>query len=266
MLMSYMAWCFHRSLRLGGPVVRATHEMNIKLSRWQNFSEYWSFRNGLPVEEFTLLAETLPVGGGGAIAVDCGANVGLFTLALVGLGFARVHAFEPYTPTFERLRDNVYANSYQDNVILNNLAIGESVCTVNFEVDEKSPATNHACTGTVGEGKKAVEVPVTTLDEYCILHRISRISFLKVDVEGMEPAVLRGAADLLHDQAISAILCEVCPANLRQVGSSIEDLYNSFSKHGYSAFSVEPPHRAYLADDLAKMSLKNVLICPTQSV
>jgi hypothetical protein len=72
------------------------------------------------------------------------------------------------------------------------------------------------------------------LDDFCRDQGIDRIGFLKIDVEGADVCVLRGARDLLRRQAIELMLIEVDPDNLRESGDSLEDLASLIAEKGYA--------------------------------
>ena len=69
-----------------------------------------------------------------------------------------------------------------------------------------------------------VEVAVTTLDEYAAAKGITRVDVLKVDIEGGEPAALRGAGQLLAERRLTTIVCEMNDVHLKRVGSSREEM------------------------------------------
>jgi len=73
-----------------------------------------------------------------------------------------------------------------------------------FKVDPKSPSTNRLSLG--GRGVASIHVPSTTLDDFCHTRNLDRVDLVKVDVEGAEPLVLRGARQKLKERAISALL------------------------------------------------------------
>jgi FkbM family methyltransferase len=173
----------------------------------------------------------------GMTAVDVGANIGAHTLTMadcVGASGA-VHCFEP-TPVFETLRHNVSRNGFGSRVILNNCAVGAAegvakfgVCKPGYELftSRGVPLADDCSTG------ESVEYPMTTLDAYARKAGLERIEFLKVDVEGGEVDVFRGASGLLRAGAIDCILFEVADACLRSTGSSAAALLHSMREAGY---------------------------------
>lgn len=76
-------------------------------------------------------------------------------------------------------------------------------------------------------------MPAITLDEYFRSRGIESASFVKVDVKGAEPLVQRGAESLLQAHRIGALLIEVCPGNLKDMGFRVSDIVAPLSWHGY---------------------------------
>jgi hypothetical protein len=108
-------------------------------------------------------------------------------------------------------------------------------------------------------------VAATSLDAYCETFDVDRVDFLKVDVEGMEPQVLKGAKRMLSQKRISAALMELCPRNLTDVGSSSASLYEEIMNAGYR------PHRLAASGmagellslrDMERASLENIVLLP----
>lgn len=166
----------------------------------------------------------------GMVAVDVGANIGVHTLTLaecVGPDGA-VHSFEP-TQVFETLRYSVRQNGFDGRVRLNHCAVGAEeghlrllACKPGYELftSEGVPLVPEVATG------QYVEYPMTALDAYARQQGLSRIDFLKVDVEGAEDLVLAGTRDLLSRSAVGCILFElneVCMSrNGRSAGAFLE--------------------------------------------
>lgn len=129
----------------------------------------------------------------GDVALDIGANIGVHTLALARLvgrsGF--VLAFEPQRLVFQTLCANVALNSL-DNVHCVNAAVSDSIGTLNlFDANPDVPNNFGGVelailAGTTG----APRVSQLTLDDYL---EVASLRLMKIDVEGMESAVVRGA-------------------------------------------------------------------------
>ena len=126
---------------------------------------------------------------------DVGANVGAITLALAKYGGpdARVHAFEPGPPNLQRLRANLELNP--------DLAARVEVIPAGVG-DEPGELRWGAAPGNPGNALLGAEgthvVPVVTLDGFVRERGIQRLDFIKIDVEGMELAVMKGARQTLQ--------------------------------------------------------------------
>lgn len=114
-------------------------------------------------------------------AVDVGAHVGNHTLWLAAVCGLRVHAFEPNHT--EALRVNVALNDLDDQVIVHDCALGAEPTTAQWSGKDRL---------STGAGP----VPVLPLDGF----HLEDVSVIKVDVEDMEPEVLRGAEATIRDQ------------------------------------------------------------------
>jgi len=238
------------------------------LAGWSSFSECWSFHDGLPGREFLFLERIARSAAQPPLALDVGANIGLFTLELALLGF-RVHAFEPVPSTFERLRANVRSNRIPaERLQLNCAAVGDFEGTVGFAVDERSASTSHAVLGP-GAADSLVHVPCTTLDTYCSANDIGFVDLLKIDVEGLELHVLRGARRMLSGGAVGAVLLEVCPGNLARVGVTPADLGDLLARSGYTIHALLTDGSAgpcLTTSDLQSIDLANLIAVRTAAL
>jgi FkbM family methyltransferase len=113
-------------------------------------------------------------------AVDVGAHVGFWTMQMAAR-FGTVHAFEPVPQFAECWRANVA----DKNALLYNCALGASHGMVAMRVDPADSGGTH-----VTEGSTTRILP---LDDYLL----SGVGFIKIDCEGFELEVLKGAADTL---------------------------------------------------------------------
>lgn len=182
----------------------------------------------------------------GDIAVDVGANVGIFTLIAahaVGAG-GQVHAFEPVPANFERLAENVSRNALS-NVVLNQVAAGAAAGETRLGLEPGTDLTSgKAMSGffTVGSPLRAVTVPVVSLDGYTGDRLPGRqIRFIKIDVEGFEPEVLRGMRTLLSTHRVDVVMLEVSVYALSRVGARIADVVDQLLEPGYRLYRVDLP-------------------------
>lgn len=130
----------------------------------------------------------------GDTCLDIGANAGAVTLYLakrVGKT-GRVVSFEPGPVFFERLSHNVKLNpDFKDRVELFNLGVSDKPGVLKWFEDPNFPGNAYLL------GQSGIEVGVVTLDE-AVLPKLTKLNFVKIDVEGMEPEVLRGARLLIE--------------------------------------------------------------------
>jgi FkbM family methyltransferase len=79
---------------------------------------------------------------------------------------------------------------------------------------------------------RMIDVRSMRLDDFCKDQCSERIGFLKVDVEGAEVCVMKGAENLLRNRAVELIWIEVEPDNLCEMGDSIDDLADGMKNLG----------------------------------
>ena len=77
------------------------------------------------------------------------------------------------------------------------------------------------------------EVTVETLDHYTMMNNIQHIDFMKIDTEGAERDIFRGAAKLLSTKAIQHVMFEVNETCLGNCGTSSKDLVADAKRAGF---------------------------------
>lgn len=173
----------------------------------------------------------------GDTVVDVGANIGWFTLHLaeqVG-STGSVLAFEPAPRTVARLLQHVRRNNLRQVEVIP-LALGEKA----EGPRQMRIQSSYRLDGT--DGSEEAEVAITTLDDYLQNHPVSSLRFIKIDTDGMEIAVLRGAEATLGRYRPS-LLFEVGSDALPQSGLTSNALLGMLQGQGYRflrAGSLEP--------------------------
>jgi FkbM family methyltransferase len=171
---------------------------------------------------------------------DVGANEGQSAREFLHLfPGARIFCFEPTPATFGQLRS--FADT-QPLVTPVNKALGESPGTAAFNENAfhqtnsllaASPQSADHLGPQVVERLKTIEVEMTTLDGFCREASVNRIDLLKIDVQGYELSVLKGAGELLAGRKIGCVTLEVNFVPLYVNQASFQDLVALFSSHRY---------------------------------
>jgi len=166
---------------------------------------------------------------------DIGANAGSYSLLACGVAGARGYSFEPVPTTYRKLLLNLAVNDLLDRVKPLNQGVSAERGILRFtsELD----CTNHV----LADGETdadVIEVPVASLDE-----SIEHVpSLIKIDVEGYETMVLRGAAKTLADPRLNSILIELNGAGDRY-GFSEDAIAESLRALGFGAYAYDPMQR-----------------------
>jgi FkbM family methyltransferase len=182
--------------------------------------------------------------------VDVGAHIGFYvSLALRAIGpSGRVIAFEPLAENFDKLSASVreVADRYP-NVELHRVAVGSVAgnATLFAPADEWEHQSYRASLVAAGSRAPSGDVPVVSLDD--ALGRLS-CRLLKIDVEGYEIEVLRGAASFLSDGLPEAIVIELNPPALEAAGRSTAELVALLSGYGYARHAAVAGGRLGPAD------------------
>jgi FkbM family methyltransferase len=252
-LFRYHAWSERRrearELReaLAGaiPILKDDHGVRFVLYPWDQPQALQFIHRNFDTADFRAISQLVQPGD---ITFDVGANVGEYSVLLsrrCGDG-GRVWAFEPVPDTYWRLRETLALNRC-GNVTPVQAVVGDKAGTVRMNLFEPQ----YSAWNTLGkpemvtpEGKrvspgKVVDVPSRTLDEFCHSEKIDKINFLKVDVEGFEEAVFRGAAELLRERRIDFVCFEISQAPLKGANATSRSIFETLRTFGYSAYSFD---------------------------
>lgn len=179
--------------------------------------------------------ELMRIASRGINVIDIGANIGYFTVMaskLIGPD-KRVFAFEPQARIVERLRGNVALNP-SGNVEIFPMALSDKTGTIVFnlpQVGKESFGSIHA-NGRF-EVMKTVEVETQRLDDVWAKLGNPEIGLIKVDAEGAELSILRGAEKLLTSPARPQIIFEANEENCKPFGHCVFDLLQYVHSLGY---------------------------------
>jgi FkbM family methyltransferase len=146
----------------------------------------------------------------GDTVLDIGANIGMVTVhmaSLVGRSGV-VHAFEP-NPTLVGFLRRTLDRNCLPQVKLHEFALGPAESSLELRVPRSNAGEGSLVRNIDAKDCLSVQVRVQTLDDVGKQQDIKRVSLLKIDVEGFEASVFRGALSFLERVRPEAILFEV---------------------------------------------------------
>lgn len=183
--------------------------------RWNGFAIGFKGKHGLTHPEEAFLQCFLPKLTRGPV-FDVGANHGSYTRYIHTLRpDLKVVAFEPHPRTYALLAERLSDPA----ITLVNMALSDRAGIVklyDFANDDGSTQASLSQGAVALFDGNTVEhiVQCTTLDAYALEHDVGHIAFLKVNTEGFDINVLRGARRMLTERRIGAIQFEFIPANV----------------------------------------------------
>lgn len=187
----------------------------------------------------SLVQQGLTKAGRDAVVLDVGAHFGEWTLALLrqaGRHDLQIHCFEPSVHTFLRLRD---ATRPWPRVQCHQMALGDEPGEAHLNVVHAGAGSNSLLPTASNTPTEREAVRVDTVDRFCTRTNIASLALLKVDAEGFDLRVMRGAAGMLSAGSIAMVQFEY---NHRWVHdrSFLKDAFDLFLPLGYSIGKITP--------------------------
>ena len=179
--------------------------------------------------------------------VDIGAHMGTYSV-LLAERCQQVIAFEASKKTYQCLQESVVANQLEEKIEVYNVALGEEAGRMTLRaVSEDGGCSSllpQAIEATRMEVYSQEEVTVVTLDSFA---HLQQVDFIKIDVEGWELEVLKGASYTLYRNHYPRILFEAWPDDWYK--PKREALIRYLELLGYKVYPVAGVKNMYLASD-----------------
>lgn len=204
------------------------------------------------LQEFQDMAYLLHSTSPADLFVDIGANVGSYTLLACAARGARGICFEPVPLTFKRLQDNLRLNNLETRATAMNIGLADKPGELMFTTGEN--CMNHAVAP--GESTEHVtKVEVRTLDEVLAGQAPSVI---KMDVEGFETLVIRGARATLENPALHSVIMELNGSGARY-GFDEAAILATMKQYGFETFRYAPFTREITLVEVGHLHDENTL-------
>lgn len=196
----------------------------------------WTLNENLSVDATYWLDVVEPLLTKDDVVFDIGTNIGT-----IANWFAtrthHVHGFEPHPDNLKMTNEQIQLRK-TTNITLSQLALGSEPGTLQLHV--KSFHGHHSLGDTSATPTvEKIDVEVDTVDRYCTANGIERIDFLKIDVEGFEEEVLKGATRMLEKQQVRLVLFELRQTILASIGKNGKDIFAPLLEQGYTVFTLD---------------------------
>jgi FkbM family methyltransferase len=228
---------FRVNCLLGRPTTLRFRKWNVRMTfppRWKGIGKvYFAFREYYEPELLYLDKVLSP----GKTFVDVGANFGIYTLiasALVG-NAGRVIAFEPSVQSFPVLQRNITLNGLTNITAFRVALCDKRGAACLYHADDPVSHSLGKDPSWTNEGE---EVTTEILDHLIEQGEIQRVDVIKLDVEGAEELVLRGARKVLSLMR-PVVIFEVHPAASARLGLSSYGASNLLKELGYELTVVD---------------------------
>lgn len=219
-----------------------THDVHIeglppfKINLDTNFYADWvlfSYLSGNRAPEPEVVDLIRRVVKPGDVVIDGGANVGFYSMLMASLvgDMGRVVAFEPAPPNIDKFRLNREANRF-NSVALYTDALWSEVAQMDFWLGKD---TGQSALWSTVDSYEKISVRALPLDSIASV-LAAGVKLLKLDVEGAEEKVLRGAHEMLGKGLIEYIACELNPIALAQLDSDQDGLRSYMRYWVYETF------------------------------
>ena len=187
------------------------------------------------------------------VIFDVGANTGqsIIRFSRIFPDNPTIHSFEPITKLADRMKQEFSGHA---NITVNNFALGAQKKKETFfqamkpdcsSFNKIDPDSSWAKEKGRRHGVdvndftvKEIEAEIQSLDSYVEEHRIERINLLKIDTQGYEDEVLKGAVDSLNDQKVDVIEAELIVGNAYEKRLSFNEIENLVYPYGYRFFGI----------------------------
>lgn len=175
----------------------------------------------------------------GMTVIDIGAHIGLLSTIIaqkVGAS-GRVFSFEPTPSTFQLLQKTIAINGNQKIITPFNKAVSDKSGTTTFYITDKPAHNSNSLANTKRENVKefGIDVKLVSVDDFASENKLSKIDLIKIDAEGAELSVLKGAEKIITAFR-PKILLALHPLSIISFGDSLPEIWDFVTGKGYKVY------------------------------
>lgn len=196
---------------------------------------YWFRGKKVDMHSMNLFQELIAAND---TVIEAGAHIGLMTQLFSKLAGkdGLVYTFEPGINNLTYLRKNISLCSFP-NIVLIEKAVSNQNGTAVFYIENYTGQNNSLIPDHIGinaynknttdKNKAVLEVETVTLDSFCSENNISKVDFIKVDIEGAEIMAIGGMIEMLRKYK---------PSFMFEVTQNSKEIFDNLKKSGYILF------------------------------
>ena len=191
------------------------------------------YKDGYESENFEYYRQTIKKDDH---VIDIGGHIGLQAVVFSKLASnGKVYVFEPAPNTYAIITKTIKINDLHDRITVFKEAVSDKRGVTSFFINDTPLADNANSLVQHRLDKKLVEVkvPLISIDEFIAENKISKIDFIKVDAEGAELDVLKGAVKCFADFKPKMTL-GLHPSPIKQKGDSLAEIFDLLKNYNYS--------------------------------
>lgn len=162
--------------------------LKFRVHPWDNVVES-KMLFGSKLRDWAEIRQLGKFAGNGGVFLDIGANMGYYSLMAAHQGAGKVVAFEPNPAMYSRLQFNIEANGLENRITALPIALGDQTATTTMIVSDRDMGGSHIGAHDDGSGTP-IDVQMKPLADVLAERGIAHVDAMKIDVEGMEDAVL----------------------------------------------------------------------------
>ncbi|NER08076.1 MAG: class I SAM-dependent methyltransferase, partial [Okeania sp. SIO3C4] len=258
----YIYWAMIQ--RKNSSTITSENSTKIINIQWQSNSEQQEIKLSLDSHKFTqkLMLDSLQKGRAyeseifqlipkflqnGDCFIDIGAHIGYYSVLaakIVGIE-GKVFAFEPELSNYQKILENISLNNL-NNISLFNLAVGSETKQTQLFFNQDNDG-GHALWD-VGKhpfnqkslGNQTMQnIQQSTLDDILVRQKdIGQIKMIKIDTEGAELDVIKGAVNTFSQYNVPYIICEINRFGLQQMGTNEKELREFMDSLKYETYLI----------------------------
>lgn len=200
-------------------------KFKLDMSEWMEWVLYF----GIDAEKKNSLYQLVQQG---SIIIDAGSNFGETLLMFAKLTGPQGSAvgFEPVPYVYEKCIQNISLNSFTNCKVEN-----KGLSNVNELLSINDPENNNSGGIFLTRNNSGPKVNAVRLDDYAVENNLNKIDLIKIDVEGFEFNVLKGAAGILK-KFKPVLFIELIDSNLRKQNASSFEVIKFLRQFNYSSF------------------------------